>query len=666
MDIQAGLVIDRYTVLSVLGEGGMAVVYKVRHNDLDSLHALKVLTIQSRKVRERLRSEGKTQAKLRHPNIVSVTDLIDVEGAPGLVMEFIDGPGLDQLLQGSMFGLEEADNLARGIIDGVLEAHRHSLVHRDLKPGNVLIDRTPNGLVPKITDFGLVKAVMANGPGLHQTRAGSTMGTPSYMAPEQIRDAASVDERADLFSLGVVLYEMVCGKPPFVGVDMLDIFNRISRCVFEPPRDVRPDIPRRMERAILGALVADRDSRIPDCETLKKVWIGDLEEWQHERVVGAQRRGAAPSAAELLAQIKSNNSSTKPLMSGTRRPSATLVATSSLSEELAPSTDGDQPRQGASDATYFPSGEHDVLDEAQLNLARAKRPSPPNVPDGSSIIPQSVSADQIRELQDAARAEAAEGGDGDSVAASPTLGGTVPPPTTQAPGGMSAYAEDDDPIERPKSRMPLLLGVGALMVAVVGGVMASGVLKGDPADPTGGTPTEGAPTEGTLTEGAPTEGIPTEGIPTEGTSTEGTAPDAKPAAADPEAAPPAAAAAVPSTRDPAPDKPKTSKPATPKPAATSGSKDPATTAPETTPAPKPAEPAAATTGTVSTDGGVRIWLVGANGRFPPGEVPPGAYTIKAFFDPMSSTDAGSITVKAGQSAKVTCSKAMGICSVKGG
>jgi serine/threonine protein kinase len=222
MDIQPGAVIDRYTVLDVLGEGGMAVVYKVQHNDLDSLHALEVLTLQSSKVRERLRSEGKVQAKLRHPNIVTVTDLIDVNGAPGLVMEFIDGPGLDQRLKGPLFSIEQADALGRGIIDGVLEAHRHQLVHRDLKPGNRLLHDRAGNWEPKITDFGLVKAVMANGPGLHQIRAGATMGTPSYMSPEQIRDAASVDERADLFSLGIILYQMVCGRQPFQGSDTLD------------------------------------------------------------------------------------------------------------------------------------------------------------------------------------------------------------------------------------------------------------------------------------------------------------------------------------------------------------------------------------------------------------------------------------------------------------
>ena len=276
MQFDVGTSVDRYTIEGRIGQGGMASVYRVRHNDLDSLHALKVLTIHSNSVRERLRLEGRSQARLRHPNIVSVTDLVDVHGAPGLVMELIDGPSLEDLLHSGALDLATADRIARGMLAGVAEAHRHGLVHRDLKPGNVLVDTHTGTHIAKITDFGLVKVVMDEMPsGGHATRAGTTMGTPSYMAPEQIRDAGGVDARADLFSLGVILYELVCGRLPFHGNDMLEVFNRICTGTYDPPTVHAPMLPARMAKAIEAALVVRREERVQDCQTLLRIWTDE-------------------------------------------------------------------------------------------------------------------------------------------------------------------------------------------------------------------------------------------------------------------------------------------------------------------------------------------------------------------------------------------------------
>ncbi len=166
MDLAPGTTVDRYTVEARLGEGGMAVVYRVRHNSLGSVHALKVLSGSMSSVRERLLQEGRLQASLRHPNV---------------------------------------------------------------KPGNVLIARTTAGSIPKVADFGLAKVLAGDGVGaMRQTRTGTAMGTPSYMAPEQIRSAKGVDGRADLFSLGAVLYELYCGELAFPGEDMWTIFSNIT------------------------------------------------------------------------------------------------------------------------------------------------------------------------------------------------------------------------------------------------------------------------------------------------------------------------------------------------------------------------------------------------------------------------------------------------------
>jgi serine/threonine-protein kinase len=143
-----GEIIDRYTVLSLLGEGGMAAVYAVRHNTLGSRHALKLLKIENEGIQRRLVAEGQVQASLRHPNIVSVTDVLIVDGQIGLLMEHIDGPALDAWLREHRPSQKDALALFRGILAGVSRAHRAGLVHRDLKPGNVLLDSADGLTIP--------------------------------------------------------------------------------------------------------------------------------------------------------------------------------------------------------------------------------------------------------------------------------------------------------------------------------------------------------------------------------------------------------------------------------------------------------------------------------------------------------------------------------------
>ncbi len=245
----------------------MAAVYRVRHTQLGSIHALKVLSAGTKAVRERLMQEGKVQASLRHPNVVAVTDVIDVSGDPGLVMEYVAGPPLDKMLKEQRPNLPEAVRIFMGVVRGVRHAHGKGLIHRDLKPGNVLLEETEDGLVPKVADFGLVK-VVENAGGTGTTKSGVAMGTPEYMAPEQIRDAANVDKRADMFSLGCIFYELVCGAPPFKGGDMLQVFNKVATGNFRDPAELVPDIPESVRAGILGLLEVDVEKRIQDCDAL--------------------------------------------------------------------------------------------------------------------------------------------------------------------------------------------------------------------------------------------------------------------------------------------------------------------------------------------------------------------------------------------------------------
>ncbi|MCB9695319.1 MAG: serine/threonine protein kinase [Alphaproteobacteria bacterium] len=278
MKLSVGQVVTgRFEVERVLGSGGTALVYLVRERATGTPYALKVLTVTSQTIRERMLREGEVQQKLVHLNVVQVKEVLDLAGAPGLLMEYIDGPSLESALGRYGLTLHDAETLFLGILSGVRAAHQMGLVHRDLKPANVLLARTPEGFVPKVTDFGLAKLLL-NDPTVAHTRSGIAMGTPSYMAPEQIRDARSVDQRADLWSLGCLLYELCTRRRAFPGDEALAIYNAVVDGEFVPPRKLIPDIPKTIEQAIHGCLSIELPDRIPTCDALQEVLQG-VRDW---------------------------------------------------------------------------------------------------------------------------------------------------------------------------------------------------------------------------------------------------------------------------------------------------------------------------------------------------------------------------------------------------
>jgi serine/threonine protein kinase len=272
--LRIGETIDRYTIEALIGQGGMAAVYRVRHVRLDSEHALKVLFITAPKICDRLIREGRVQANLRHANIVSVTDVLNIQGSPALVMEYVDGPALDTWLIENHPTLEEGLWLFRGILRGISAAHDRGVVHRDLKPANVLLSPSDEGFIPKVTDFGLVKSVVEQ---KGDTQTGMSLGTPEYMSPEQIRDASDIDVRADMWALGCILYELTCHRRAFSGNDKMAIFNRIVAGQYEPPRNLVEDLPRNVSEAIRGLLEVDRNKRLASCEALQQLLYSDRE-----------------------------------------------------------------------------------------------------------------------------------------------------------------------------------------------------------------------------------------------------------------------------------------------------------------------------------------------------------------------------------------------------
>jgi serine/threonine protein kinase len=264
---QAGERIGQYELLESIGAGGSASVWRARHTLLGSEHALKLLQAPSAEVASRLLREGRVQARLRHPNIVPVTDLVQSEERVALVMEYIAGGTLLERLQrtGAM-APAEALRVFAGMLAGLKVAHQAGVLHRDLKPANVLMD---DGR-PRIADFGLARVTEATlDPKL--TREGFAMGTPGYMAPEQWADPTHIDERADLFAMGVMLYELLTCRSPFTGQSAAEVLQNTVVGRYEDLRTLNPSLDLRLVQAVDACLRPHREERVASAAALEQL-----------------------------------------------------------------------------------------------------------------------------------------------------------------------------------------------------------------------------------------------------------------------------------------------------------------------------------------------------------------------------------------------------------
>lgn len=266
----------RYRIEGLIAEGGLAAVYRARHLILDNPVAVKVLsTHDNPDLRRRLMREGRVQASLGHPNVVSVFDVVEHQEGPALVMEYLGHGSLYDLVRakGGLRGSTWA-KVSQGILAGVAAAHHHGIVHRDLKPSNILIDRVGDAIVPKVMDFGLAKAFIDTRPDAPAaTRPGSVFGTPPYMSPEQTFDASAVDARSDVFSLGVLLYALVLGNSPFNAPSDTEVFGRIRRVDCVPLKELALDLPPALVEIVHTAMRADPMERYPTAGAMLKAWI---------------------------------------------------------------------------------------------------------------------------------------------------------------------------------------------------------------------------------------------------------------------------------------------------------------------------------------------------------------------------------------------------------
>jgi eukaryotic-like serine/threonine-protein kinase len=261
----------RFEIVSVLGAGGMGTVFKARDRELDEVVALKILKAElagdAANV-ERMREELRLARRITHPNVLRTFDLgtVDlggVEGVPYITMEYVQGVTLARLLEhAGRLSLSGGLRVARQLCHGLAAAHAEGVVHRDIKPPNLLLQ--PNGNV-KLMDFGIARRQRRVDPGL--TSVGWVMGTPLYLAPEQLR-GEEPDGRTDLYACGVVFYEMFTGAPPFAGASYADLAAKTMREEPPPPSAAWPEIPPPLEAVILRCLAKDRGERPSDVAEL--------------------------------------------------------------------------------------------------------------------------------------------------------------------------------------------------------------------------------------------------------------------------------------------------------------------------------------------------------------------------------------------------------------
>ncbi len=305
--MQAALEQRDYQLVSELGRGGMGTVYLAEHRKLGRRVAIKVLA-QDRQTKEnsvlRFRREARTFAQIRHPHIAQLYEFEDSGAIQFLALEYVEGTDIErERRRGRSWSVEEVGKMLYSLASALAHTHHKGILHRDIKPGNILIERETGRVV--LTDFGLAKGEADES----LTATGFAVGTPAYMSPEQISDRFGIepDGRSDLFSLAVVAYEMLTGEHPFLAGDDISTMRRIVKEKHKPLAPQRPDLPKTLASVLEEMLQKDPKSRIASASAVVErlePHFGPGSSSPHPRVAAATSPGTSDGASGTREQLE--------------------------------------------------------------------------------------------------------------------------------------------------------------------------------------------------------------------------------------------------------------------------------------------------------------------------------------------------------------------------
>ena len=318
-----GLRLNNYEVVSLLGEGGMGTVYLARHTFMGRRAAIKFLRpelLRDASIVARFLDESRATNAIGHPNIIDIIDvgLLSDGGTPYLMMEFLDGESLSQRLERSRpLPIHEAVEIACQTASALAAAHTRMIVHRDLKPDNLFLlpdESRVSNLRVKVLDFGIAKLRGDARGGAVKTQTGAIMGTPLYMSPEQCRGISEdIDHRTDIYALGTILYEMLCGEAPFPGEGLGDILMRHMSEAPVPLRARVAEIPESIDRAVLRALAKKREDRFDSMDDFARA-IREYDPKAAKTAQVARRHDSRPLPPGLSATVLDANATPAPVL----------------------------------------------------------------------------------------------------------------------------------------------------------------------------------------------------------------------------------------------------------------------------------------------------------------------------------------------------------------